>query len=596
MEFFSKYGPEDLNNKVYTQKYDHGINVQEVFERLVPLWGMRETITSFGETFPEVKGSLDNIVKRINDYEDAVKEDLNSFSANPEMYASNIKVKTDTLVAGLKVDINDVYIKVFDKHRDLADGVELLVTLNTVNDVMMGRSKKSKQAYYNKIIAQKNNLQRDITDYPDASLEDIINRHHDVEGTISSYYEKISIIGNFSHTVSEDLITTSEEEARALAYKPSNEVITTITGIKGNMTALGDRILALRDRINATKTTWFDSPEFRNFKRILNEKADLIHNSEEWSRQCNSQALDNMLKDLYKAADDYYFAKLGQSHNSRRSERFDIAAEMRELASTAMEKVRTPNADFTSDKKQLDIKKIFDKRAYHLAKVHVGKGMEPKSEDVYDNGKTDFENAKESEQGFLLNGMSSAELKKLADKEPTDVLNSITDGVQKNRKAYEARTINQDEQENQPEQIIEDVPDDKFIEVDTMGLLYETAAQKMTEASYKHDPIIRGLLKDKQKLSEFKENVKNELKNLLETNEKKQDYLLNLVKKDESELYLNCKELMKNKVKLKNSVNTNKNIDSKKNEQPDKTKANNGGKTQNTNSSGKNVPQMNVPH
>jgi len=415
MEFFSKYGPEDLNNKVYTQKYDHGINVQEVFERLVPLWGMRETITSFGETFPEVKGSLDNIVKRINDYEDAVKEDLNSFSANPEMYASNIKVKTDTLVAGLKVDINDVYIKVFDKHRDLADGVELLVTLNTVNDVMMGRSKKSKQAYYNKIIAQKNNLQRDITDYPDASLEDIINRHHDVEGTISSYYEKISIIGNFSHTVSEDLITTSEEEARALAYKPSNEVITTITGIKGNMTALGDRILALRDRINATKTTWFDSPEFRNFKRILNEKADLIHNSEEWSRQCNSQALDNMLKDLYKAADDYYFAKLGQSHNSRRSERFDIAAEMRELASTAMEKVRTPNADFTSDKKQLDIKKIFDKRAYHLAKVHVGKGMEPKSEDVYDNGKTDFENAKESEQGFLLNGMSSAELKKLAD-------------------------------------------------------------------------------------------------------------------------------------------------------------------------------------
>ncbi|GEM_PF-5446226 len=85
---------------------------------------------------------------------------------------------------------------------------------------------------------------------------------------------------------------------------------------------IADNLIKLNDRLNATGITRRDSPEFTEFKKMLND----VTSEAEHGSDYDAEYWNQRLGELRDAAYNYCFAKLEQSHNSRRSERFAVAA------------------------------------------------------------------------------------------------------------------------------------------------------------------------------------------------------------------------------------------------------------------------------
>ncbi len=448
----------------------------------------------------------------------------------------------------------------------------------------------------------------------------------------------------------------------------------TMHAVENNKQTFANSLHELRLKLDETGSTWFDSRQFGEFKRTVTEIDDRL-SSHSKNNSLNSiiiADMNNMFDRLKNSADDYYFAKLGQSHNTRRAKRFDIAAQIRAIVQKAKSEISVYGMNIEIDKKELEMRKIADKNAYAnaLARKQTEKLNTPNM--IYRDADNIIKSGEEN--GFVVyNTMSEQELYEISKKSASDITKDLGTRVQQlsnNPDKYEEYTrasnkqfevfkmseqdffssvnvnvanrnrnnlnfdddsfedevpqyINQPEPENknlqmqgmkennepqnnelqienQSEQIIENESNNNIIEEKpTIDNLYSNVAGKMTVAYYRKDPNIKNQSRTRQEINDFKDAVKEELKKVLGNRGDAKEYLSELAKKGEQELYEHCKQMMDKTVKLNNnsskgSVKTNENVKSKTGGQLSKTNAKGGGKTQNTNSSDNNGPKMNV--
>ena len=115
--------------------------------------------------------------------------------------------------------------------------------------------------------------------------------------------------------------------------------------------ALISQIEKIKSMVDSKGTTLRDSGAFRNFKKSLNTSL------KELKSTLDIQKKDAILNNLAQCADKYYFEKLDQPQNSRRSVRFNAASILRNIN----------KKDFTPE---LNLKQnILEKAAVRMAKI-----------------------------------------------------------------------------------------------------------------------------------------------------------------------------------------------------------------------------------